>query len=106
MKPYFTRANRGLKASMSVSGARELIIGPTQNAGGNSAPYREVSWWTAWVSPTRRLGTHPGCLTAKRDHENGYRLVLSANLEGEYTVYYRDPDGSWHEIGPIEIGIV
>jgi hypothetical protein len=38
------------------------------------------------------------------DHENGYRLVLPVNLEGEYTVYYRDSDGSRHEIGPIEIG--
>jgi hypothetical protein len=39
------------------------------------------------------------------NHENGYRVILPATVRGEYTVYYRDPDGSRHEIGPLEIGI-
>ena len=35
--------------------------------------------------------------------ENGHRLVLPASVNGRYTVFYLDPDGSRHEVGVIEI---
>jgi hypothetical protein len=34
---------------------------------------------------------------------HGHQLVLPEHVAGEYTVYYRDPDGTRHEIGSIEI---
>ncbi|MCP4192589.1 MAG: hypothetical protein GY768_18395 [Planctomycetaceae bacterium] len=35
--------------------------------------------------------------------ENGRRLVLPEASQGQYTVYYRDPDGKRHEIGDLKI---
>ena len=35
--------------------------------------------------------------------EAGYRLDLPGGTQGTYEIYYRDPDGTRHEIGKLEI---
>ena len=37
------------------------------------------------------------------DANQGYRLALPEDSKGDYTVYYRDPDGTRHEIGALKI---
>jgi hypothetical protein len=37
------------------------------------------------------------------DADGGYRLILPEASKGEYTVFYRDPDGARHHIGEVRI---
>ncbi len=37
------------------------------------------------------------------DANGGYRLILPEDSIGEYTVYYRDPDGARHHIGEVRL---
>lgn len=43
-------------------------------------------------------------ITAVGDAEHGYRLVLPAGSKGQYTVFYRDPDGTRHKLDVITVG--